>query len=533
VPSAGFVAALRRELAEARGVLCVRDAALHANFHAPDGAAAWAAVSVGDGAGVLCVLDERPRAGSDAEDSLLEELGTVAGMQLATADALASARRDGAELQRDALYDPLTGLPNHVLFRERLAHMLQRAKRRAEYRFAVLFLDLDRFKVVNDSLGHHVGDELLAAVAGRLKASLRLEDTVARLGGDEFAILLENIDDIADATRVAERIQRELSAPINLSGYEVFTSTSIGIALSTSSYDQPEYLLRNADMAMYRAKASGRARYEVFDRAMHAEALARLQMETDLRHAIEHRQFHLHYQPVVSLASGRITGFEALLRWNHPVHGPIPPADFIPLAEETGMIVEIGQWVLAEACRTLHGWRGAVGRGEPLTIGVNLSARQVAQPGLVDRVAAALREAGLEPHELVLEITESVIVENTAVATDTLERLEALGVGIYMDDFGTGYSSLSYLHRLPLDALKIDRSFIRQLETDDRHLQLVRTILTLAKSVGVRVVAEGVETEYQLRHLRDLGADAVQGYFCSPPLDPAAAEALLRAGPRW
>ncbi|MDP9348672.1 MAG: EAL domain-containing protein [Gemmatimonadota bacterium] len=438
-------------------------------------------------------------------------------------------RRDVEEqLRHDALHDPLTGLPNRHLFMERLARAILHAREREDYLFAVLFLDLDRFKVVNDSLGHHVGDDLLAVVARRLAGCLRPEDTVSRFGGDEFAILLTDITGAA-AARVAERILGEISAPINLQGYDVFTSASIGIALSSSAYGRPEYLVRNADMAMYRAKAAGKRRVEVFDRAMHAQVLLRLQQETDLRRALQRDELRLFYQPIVDLGSGRIDGVEALVRWEHPDRGWIPPGDFIPTAEETGLIHGIGQWVLEEACRTLQRWRD----GRPLTVSVNLSGRQLAQPDLVEQVARTLRDTGADPRGLKLEVTESVVVENPESAAETLRSFRALGIEMYMDDFGTGYSSLSYLHRLPLDALKIDRSFVSRIGVDPEGTVVVRTIATLAHSLGLSVVAEGVETPEQLRILRELGCEYAQGYLFSRPVDAEATRALLETDPRW
>jgi diguanylate cyclase (GGDEF)-like protein/PAS domain S-box-containing protein len=439
-------------------------------------------------------------------------------------------RRDVEEqLRHGALHDPLTGLPNRHLFMERLARSILHAREREDHVFAVLFLDLDRFKVVNDSLGHHVGDDLLAVVARRLAGCIRQEDTVARFGGDEFAILLTDIGEAGFAAGVAERILGEIAAPINLQGYEVFTSASIGIALSSSAYGRPEYLLRNADMAMYRAKAAGKGRYEVFDRTMHAQALVRLQQETDLRRALERGELRLFYQPIVDLGSGRIEGVEALARWEHPERGWIPPGDFIPMAEETGLIHGVGQWVLEEACRALRGWRN----GRPLTVSVNLSGRQFTQPDLVEQVSRTLDETGADPRGLKLEVTESVVMENPESAVETLRSLKALGIETYMDDFGTGYSSLSSLHRLPLDALKIDRSFVSRIGADPEATVLVRTIATLAHSLGLSVVAEGVETPQQLCLLRELGCEYAQGYLFSPAVDAEAARALLQADPRW
>jgi diguanylate cyclase (GGDEF)-like protein/PAS domain S-box-containing protein len=444
-----------------------------------------------------------------------------------------SRRHMEEQLRHDALHDALTDLPNRLLFMERLTHAILRSKRRSMYQFAVLFLDLDRFKVVNDSLGHHVGDDLLVVVAKRLQTCLREEDTVARLGGDEFAILLEDIEGVEDATRIAERIQVELSEPLSLSGFDVFTSASIGIALSSTAYERPEYLLRNADMAMYRAKAAGQAKFEVFDRAMHAQALTRLQLETDLRRAVDREEFTLHYQPIVSLATGKLDGLEALVRWRHPDQGWMAPDEFIPAAEETGIILPIGEWVLRTACVQARHWQDRYDLPDPLKVGVNLSAKQFSQPDLVEQIARALESSGLPAAQLRLEITESAIMENAESATALLARLKELGVQISLDDFGTGYSSLSYLHRFPLDALKIDRSFVMRMHEDPRSAQLVQTILGLARSLGVAAVAEGVETKEQLEELKAIDCEFGQGYLFSRPLDYDGVERALQERTAW
>jgi len=367
------------------------------------------------------------------------------------------------QLLHDAFHDALTGLPNRALFIERLGQALNSANQQQDYLFAVLFLDLDRFKVVNDSLGHLIGDQLLTALVRRLKASVRPGDTVARLGGDEFTILLTRIQDISDATVIAERIQKEMALPFNLSGHEVFITTSIGIALSTIGYDRPEDLLRDADTVMYRAKALGKARHEVFDKTMHAQAVTLLQLENDLRRAVdrlstevssevdssvEHcQELQLHYQPIVSLETGRFTGFEALLRWQHLERGLISPEEFIPLAEETGLIIPIGYWVMREACRQLQAWQEEFSKDPPLMISVNLSGKQFSQPDLIEQIEQILRETGLSACSLKLEITESILMENAESAAAVLLRMRALGIQLYIDDFGTGYSSLGYLHR--------------------------------------------------------------------------------------
>ena len=433
------------------------------------------------------------------------------------------------QLLHDAFHDSLTTLPNRALFTDLLGRSLGRAQRRAEYRFAVLFVDLDRFKVVNDSLGHTVGDELLRAITRRIERCVRPGDTVARLGGDEFAILVDDIGNASDATRVADRIQRELTQPFNLSGHEVFTSASIGIALSASGYEEADDLLRDADTAMYRAKALGKARYEVFDTAMHARARALLELETDLRRAIERNEFRLYYQPMVSLDTGRIAGFEGLVRWQHPQRGLIGPAAFVPIAEETGLIIPIGRWVLKEACRQMRQWQERFPATHDLTISVNLSGKQFAQARLVEDVDQALRESGLAPGRLRLEITESAVMEDAPSAMAMIDQLRGLNVKIDIDDFGTGYSSLSYLQRFEADQLKIDRSFVSNIVGDrGENAEIVRTIVTLARHLGMEAVAEGVETQDQLRMLRELGCGSVQGFLFAAPVSEDEAGRLLQ-----
>lgn len=431
------------------------------------------------------------------------------------------------KLLHDALHDSLTGLPNRVLFMERLSHALSLGKRRRNYSFAVLFLDLDRFKLINDSLGHTVGDQLLVAIARRLEKHLRVGDTVARLGGDEFTILLEDIKDVSITTNIADRLQEELTMPFYVDGHEVFTSASIGIASSTIGYECAEDLLRDADIAMYRAKALGKARYEVFDITMHARAVVLLQLETDLRRGIERGEFQLYYQPIVSLQNGEITGFEALTRWLHPQRGLVSPAEFIPLAEETGLIVPIGWWVFKEACRQLRLWHLQFPEYSSLVMSINLSAKQFAQPNLIAEIKQILLETELEPSSLKLEITESVIMENTESATAMLLQLQALGIQFSIDDFGTGYSSLAYLYRLPTHTLKIDRSFINKIDTDIEQLEIVRTIVALASNLGMSVVAEGIETVKHLAQLQELNCQFGQGYFFSKPVDSQTATTLL------
>lgn len=435
----------------------------------------------------------------------------------------------------DALHDALTGLSNRALFIDRLRHALEIAKRRDSYLFAVLFLDLDRFKIVNDSLGHTAGDQLLIAFVQRLEQHLRSCDTLARLGGDEFVILLEDINAPDDAIQIAQRIQELLLMPFNLSGQEVYTTASVGIALSTINYEHPEEILRDADTAMYRAKATGKACYQVFSPSMHARALTLLHLENDLRRAIERQEFQLHYQPIVSLATGKIHGFEALVRWQHPERGLIPPLDFIPIAEETGLIIPIGSWVLQEACRQMRAWQEQFPEDSDLSISVNISAKQFSQLDLIEQISHILQETKLNARSLKLEITESVIMENPKVAAIMLSQLRELGVELYIDDFGTGYSSLNYLQQFQVDALKIDRSFISAIGANGKKPELVQTIITLARNLGMDVVAEGVETIEQLAQLRTLERKYAhgQGYLFSKPVNSEAAAALIVEKPQW
>ncbi|MBW4575089.1 MAG: EAL domain-containing protein [Aphanothece sp. CMT-3BRIN-NPC111] len=448
------------------------------------------------------------------------------------------------QLIYDAFHDALTNLPNRALFMDRLGQAIRRCTTRSRnlyqrghcnYQFAVLFLDLDRFKVVNDSLGHSAGDQLLIAIARRLELEVNFGDTVARIGGDEFVILLQDVKDINEVTSVANRIQKQLERPIALGGHEVFITASIGIAVGWGNppgytYNWPGDLLRDADIAMYRAKALGKARYEVFNTTMHTTALARLQLENDLRRALERQEFCVHYQPIVCLSTGRITGFEALVRLFHPERGMISPAEFIPLASEIGLIIPIGAWVLREACRQMHIWH----REFPeLTISVNLSAIEFSQPNLLTQIQQILQDTGLEARRLKLEITESAVMENAEATTIMFQQLKALGIQLSIDDFGTGYSSLSYLHRFPLNTLKIDRSFVSHMSIDGENSEIVQAIVTLAHSLHMDVIAEGVETAHQLAQLRALQCGQAQGYFFSKPVDSAAAGHLLAAAPQW
>jgi diguanylate cyclase (GGDEF)-like protein len=440
------------------------------------------------------------------------------------------ALKESREHFRHAAYhDALTGLPNRLLLTDHLRLAIERAKRNPDHSYALIFLDLDRFKYINDSLGHAAGDQLLVTIARRLEAGLRPTDTVARLGGDEFALLLDGLEDEGDAIRVAERIQEELTAPFNLGGHEVFTTASVGITLSAPGYEDPENVLRDADTAMYRAKENGKARYELFDAVMHARAVERLRLENDLRRAVERGEFAVYYQPIVSLDNDRVAGFEALVRWEHPERGFVPPTEFIPVAEETGMIVEIGEWVLRESCRRMREWQRLSFDNRLLTISVNLSGKQFLQPNLIACVRQILHETDLDPRCLKLEITESIMMDNAEEASAMLVQLRSLGVQLSIDDFGTGYSSLSYLHRFPVNTLKVDRSFVARMGDHGENSEIVRTILTLASNLGMDVIAEGVETKGQLAQLKAMSCPYGQGYLFSAPVEAERAAALVGA----
>lgn len=436
-------------------------------------------------------------------------------------------RKEAEErLLHDALHDQLTGLPNRALMLDHLKLSIARAKRRPDHKFALLFLDLDRFKLINDSLGHLAGDQLLVGFARRLEYCLRPGDTIARVGGDEFTILLEDLSDENEAVEVAERIHEELKLPFSLGGRDIFSSVSIGIAPGSLAYNEPDEILRDADTAMYRSKSLGKSRHEMFDEEMHARSTDLLRMETDLRLAQEHNQFFINYQPIVALDDFHVCGFEALVRWQHPERGLISPLDFIPVAEEGGQILQIGQWVLRQACYQAKRWQDRFPSDESVYMTVNLSPKQFAQPDLVDQVSSILEETGLDPNFLKLEITESVLMDDFDSAAAMLFKLRALGLRLSIDDFGTGYSSLTYLHRFPIDTLKIDRSFISVLDKD--HLEIVRTILNLAENLDMDVVAEGVETQEQMSLLRNLSCQSGQGYFFSRPMTVEEAERVLQ-----
>lgn len=454
---------------------------------------------------------------------------------------IAVRRNVEAQLRHAAFHDRLTNLCNRDLLIDRLERCISRAKRHKQYKFAVLFLDIDRFKEVNDSLGHTAGDQLLVAIASRLEACLRQGDTlsrsesntISRIGGDEFVILLDGIKARSDASVVAERLQEMLSVPFDIEGRSIVSTASIGIAFNELDYDSPDHLLRDADAAMYYAKAAGKARHEIFNKHMHAEAMARLVLSEDLRKALENEEFEVYYQPIVTLSTGHISGFEALVRWNHPTRGLVTPLNFIEHAEDTGIIVQLGKWVLNEACCQLKKWHNKFDHKVPLYISVNLSKRQVAEHGLVDVVKNILQENELNGKYLRLEITESVIMTNADTITTVLEEIKELGIQLYMDDFGTGYSSLSYLHRFPIDVLKIDREFMSTMNANKNYAGVVHTVVVLAHNLKMEVIVEGVETRDQIAQLIALECDKAQGFYYSEPRPANEIEKLLTSTPHW
>ncbi|MEN9871918.1 MAG: hypothetical protein RLZZ171_2910 [Cyanobacteriota bacterium] len=470
--------------------------------------------------GHLVVIDERPIEDGSTELSILK---------IFAARATAELERQKAERQLayDALYDRLTDLPNRNLLSNHLNRALEKYRRDPNCKFAVFFLDLNRFKYVNDSLGHKNGDLLLVGIAQRLKTCLRASDILARLGGDEFAILLEDIQTLCEAIKFAERIQQSLKSPFHLGIHEVFTSVSIGIAFSEPDINSSEDLLRNADIAMYKAKALGITNYELFDESLHTQVANRLRLETDFHHSLDRGEFRLHYQPIVSLVDGRVAGFEALSRWKHPQRGYVSPGEFITLAEETGMIIPFGWWVLQEVCYQLKEWQLQFDNPN-LTIAVNISQKQLSQPYLIDSLIQILQMTGLEPRSLQLEITESLLMQDVKITTETLRQIKILGCGLHLDDFGTGYSSLSYLHSLPIEVLKIDRSFVQAIDSEGNNSEIVEAIVMMAKSLGLKVIAEGIETKAQLAKLKNLQCLYGQGYLFSKPLNPRSLLNWLR-----
>lgn len=431
-----------------------------------------------------------------------------------------TARKSAEEqLVHDAFHDALTGLPNRALFRDRLQNAINRSRRKTDFLYAVMFFDVDRFKVINDSLGHAAGDKLLVEISRRMKDCLRPGDTVARLGGDEFAVLLENINDVADVKTVVERIQGEFVAPFMIDGNEIYVTQSIGIALELDRYRQPDQILSDADIAMYAAKSKGKARYEIFDDGMHSNIVERLQLEADLRVSVERKdEFVLHYQPILDVETQQLVGFEALVRWNHPRRGMISPLSFIPLAEETGLIHPLGEWILRESCMQLKQWQDKYHTSRPLKMSTNVSGKQFLKENFVDMLVGILEETGIDPSTLAIEITESIIMEQLDVAVIAMGKLRQLGVHIHIDDFGTGYSSLSYLNKFPVTALKIDRSFINSMSENEENREIVRTIISLAQSLNLNVIAEGVELSSQLSEIGTMECQFAQGFYFSRPL---------------
>ncbi|MGZ5595748.1 MAG: putative bifunctional diguanylate cyclase/phosphodiesterase [Usitatibacter sp.] len=444
------------------------------------------------------------------------------------AQDVSARRRAEAELYHNAYHDNLTQLSNRVHFDEQLNRAIARVQRHPDQRFAVMYLDFDRFKMVNDSLGHKAGDELLVNVAKRLKAMLRETDVLARLGGDEFAILVEDLQRQRDAVELAERIHKELQKPIILGAMEVAISASIGITFSTNNYQSSDQIVRDADIAMYKAKSKGKAQYALFDSSLHAHVSAQLQLENELRKALGQGQISLDYQPICTLKDQKLVGFEALARWNHPERGLLEPSMFIPVAEETGLIVPLGNWVLSEACRQMREWR-AIRDSHVLRMSVNVSSLQLTHPDFVSHVARSLQSADMRPEQLTLEVTESVLMNGIENAISTLTALRQMGVQLSIDDFGTGYSSLSYLATLPIDALKVDRSFIEKMSREGEGNEIVRAIFKLGQALSKEVYAEGIETAAQLTLLQELGCEFGQGFLLSRPVNAERAGGILAA----
>ncbi len=436
-------------------------------------------------------------------------------------------KRAESRLLYDAFHDGLTGLPNRALFQDRLQHVIESGRRHAEQLYAVLFLDLDRFKVINDTLGHLVGDHLLVAIGERLADCLRPGDTVARLGGDEFGILLDRLGDASDATMVSERIQTGLSKPIEVDGHELFVSASIGIALRSERYQRPEQVLRDADIAMYQAKTRGKACTEVFDAEMHGSVVDRLQLETDLRRAVEHgsEELLLHYQPIVALRTGKLIGIEALVRWDKPGRGILDAAEFVSLAEESGMVVPMGEWVVRTACAQLRAWHDRVPSLAGVTVSLNVSGQQFRRPTFVEDLWRNVRDAGVDPRFVAIEVTEAVIMDEVEASAAKLSRLRDLGIQIHVDDFGTGYSSLSYLHRFPITAVKIDQSFVAGLPGHVESEEVIKAIVSIAESLDFDVIAEGVESPTQVEKLEELRCRYGQGLLLAKPVPAAELEA--------
>lgn len=422
------------------------------------------------------------------------------------------------QLRHQAFHDALTGLANRVLLMERVERALERKKRQGNFKFAVLMIDLDRFKAINDSLGHQVGDELLIQISKRVEDCVRGTDTVARLGGDEFAVLLEEVKDQNEVRLISQRIQDSIEKEVVIGDHDLYVSGSIGIVVNMDGYHNSEDIFRDVDLAMYAAKDDGKATYKFFDDHLYQKAIESANIEKELRHVLERNELELHYQPIISLKSNQLTGFEALVRWRHPLRGMVPPDKFIPMAEDTGLIVPIGQWVMEEACRQLKEWHLQLGSNQHLTVNVNMSVKQFLQADFVDKVKRCLDNLQLSPDCLKLELTESLLMEHSRSALSKIEKLKEMGVQFVIDDFGTGYSSLSYIHKFPVDVLKIDRSFVNNLELGHECTEIIKTIVTMSKNLGMTVVAEGIESEFQLDILKQLSCENAQGYLISKPL---------------
>ncbi len=431
------------------------------------------------------------------------------------------------QLVHDALHDALTGLPNRSLFMERVEQAIKYSKRHSQSMFAVMFVDLDRFKMINDSLGHLIGDQFLQAIAHLLRSCIRPDDTVARIGGDEFTILINNIQDAHEAVTIADRILNKFLQPIELDTNKIFGSASIGLVISNQEYELADDLLRDADIAMYRSKSLGKGRYTIFDKEMYEQNLKTVQLDNDLRYALEREEFELHYQPIVHLSSGKLAGFEALIRWHHPERGLIPPSEFIPIAEETGLIIAIGDWVLYQACQQICTWQTKFPEAASLKMSVNLTCQQIRENDLLDKLDEVLTKTGINGHTLRLEITESSMMDQGEETIAKLEQLRARNIQLSIDDFGQGYSSLSYLHRFPVNTLKIDRTFVELMSLGGQNLEIIRTIIILAHALNMNVVAEGVETLEQANVLKELKCELGQGYFFSRPLIAIAAEQMI------
>jgi diguanylate cyclase (GGDEF)-like protein len=456
------------------------------------------------------------------EQGYFTDSGSIEGL-MTDISALKQAQ---GRLQRDAFYDNLTGLPNRSLFLDRLAQAVRRLQRDLDYQFAVLFLDLDRFKVINDSLGHRAGDLLLIQVAARLEACVRPGDTVARIGGDEFTMLIDSVHGLQDVLQVAERILKDMATVFQVDSQEIFTTTSIGIALSSPSYEEAEDLIRDADIALYQAKARGKACYAMFQMGMHIHAVARLQLENDLRRAIANQEFCLLYQPIVCLESGDLAGFESFVYWYHPTRGLLAPGEFLPVAQEAGLMIAIGHWVLATACAQMALWHRQFSQARSVFMSVNLSSPELAHPDLIEVLQGVLARSGFDPRLLKIEITEELLVHHSEAVLAQLHAVRALGVQLCVDDFGTGYSSLSYLDRLPVDFLKVDRSFVARVDSSE-NLEIVRTILALTQGLALRGVAEGIESMAQLAQLRALRCEFGQGFLFARPMEALQALSYL------